>query len=205
MKWHPSQIGKLMTNGRAKDSMGETAKSYIKQCAKEDFYNYTTELNNKYIWKGREQELESINLINSVRFTDYVKNEVTIENDYLIGTADIIIEQRVIDVKTSWSLDTFPALVEDAVNPLYEWQLRAYMMLYDKPCAELIYCMVTTRDEFLNEYENLQLHRVDHIDPEKRITALWYDRDEDIEAKMVARLKEASELYHEYYEQLNNK
>ena len=97
------------------------------------------------------------------------------------------------------------ALVEDAVNPLYEWQLRAYMMLYDKPCAELIYCMVTTWDEFLNEYENLQLHRVDHINPEKRITALWYDRDEDIEAKMVARLKEASDLYHEYYEQLNNK
>jgi hypothetical protein len=205
MKWHPSQIGKLMTNGRAKDSIGETAKSYIKQCAKEDFYNYTTELNNKYIWKGREQELESINLINSVRFTDYVKNEWTIENDYLIGTADIVIESRVIDVKTSWSLDTFPALMEDAVNPLYEWQLRAYMMLYNKPCAELIYCMVTTWDEFLNEYENLQLHRVDHINPEKRITALWYDRDEDIEAKMVARLKEASDLYHEYYEQLNNK
>lgn len=205
MKWHPSQIGKLMTNGRAKDSIGETAKSYIKQCVKEDFYNYTTELNNKYIWKGREQELESINLINSVRFTDYLKNEVTIENDYLIGTADIISEQKVIDVKTSWSLDTFPALIEDAINPLYEWQLRAYMMLYDKPTAELIYCMVTTWDEFLNEYENLQLHRVDHINPEKRITALWYDRDEDIEVKMVARLKEASELYHEYYEQLNNK
>jgi len=205
MKWHPSQIGKLMTNGRAKDSIGETAKSYIKQCAKEDFYGYTTELNNKYIWKGREQELESINLINSVRFTNYVKNEQTIENDYLIGTADIVIEQRVIDVKTSWSLDTFPALTEDAVNPLYEWQLRAYMMLYDKPCAELIYCMVTTWDEFLNEYENLQLHRVDHINPEKRITAIWYDRDEDIEAKMVARLKEASDLYHEYFTQLQNK
>lgn len=205
MKWHPSQIGKLMTNGRAKDSIGETAKSYIKECAKEDFYNYNTQLNNKYIWKGREQELESINLINLVRFTDYLKNEVTIENDYLIGTADIISEQKVIDVKTSWSLDTFPALMEDAINPLYEWQLRAYMMLYDKPTAELIYCMVTTWDEFLNEYDNLQLHRVDHIDPVKRITALWYDRDEDIEAKMIARLKEASELYDGYYTQLINK
>ena len=205
MKWHPSQIGKLMTNGRAKDSMGETAKNYIKECAKEDFYNYTTELNTKEIMKGREQEQDSIDLLNSVRFTNYVKNEVTVENDYLIGTADIVIEQRVIDIKTPWSLKTFAAFAEDAVNPLYEWQLRAYMMLYDKPCAELIYCMVTTWDEFLNEYENLQLHRVDHIDPEKRITALWYDRDEFIEAKMVARLKEASDLYHEYYEQLNNK
>jgi hypothetical protein len=205
MKWHPSQIGKLMTNGRAKDSIGETAKSYIKECAKQDFYNYTTELNTKEIMKGREQEQDSIDLLNSVRFTDYVKNQQTIENDYLIGTADIVIDQRIIDIKTPWSLKTFPALNEDAVNPLYEWQLRAYMLLYDKPCAELIYCMVTTWDEFLNEYENLQLHRVDHINPEKRITALWYDRDEDIEAKMIARLKEASDLYHEYYTQLQNK
>ncbi len=46
---------------------------------------------------------------------------------------------------------------------------------------------------------------VDHINPEKRITAIWYDRDEDIEAKMVARLKEASDLYHEYFTQLQNK
>jgi hypothetical protein len=205
MKWHPSQIGKLMTNGRAKDSIGETAKSYIKECAKQDFYNYTTELNTKEIMKGREQEQDSIDLLNSVRFTDYVKNQQTIENDYLIGTADIVIDQRIIDIKTPWSLKTFPALNEDAVNPLYEWQLRAYMLLYDKPCAELIYCMVTTWDEFLNEYENLQLHRVDHINPEKRITALWYDRDEDIEAKMIARLKEASDLYHEYFTQLQNK
>jgi hypothetical protein len=205
MKWHPSQIGKLMTNGRAKDSMGETAKSYIKECAKQDFYNYTTELNNKYIWKGREQEQDSIDLLNSVRFTDYTKNIIRIDNEWMIGECDIITENSVIDVKTSWSLDTFPALMEDAVNPLYEWQLRAYMMLYDKACAELIYCMVTTRDEFLNEYENLQLHRVDHHAPEKRITALWFDRDELLEEKMIARLKEASDLYHEYYERLNNK
>ncbi len=89
MKWHPSQIGKLMTNGRAKDSIGETARSYIKECAKQDFYNYTTELSTKEIMKGREQEQDSIDLLNSVRFTNHVKNDITIENDYLIGTADI--------------------------------------------------------------------------------------------------------------------
>jgi hypothetical protein len=181
MKWHPSQIGKLMTNGRGKSEMGETAKSYIRQCAKEDFYNYTTELNNKYIFKGREQELESISLLNAVRFTDYKKNETTVENDYLIGTP------------------------EEGYNSAYEWQLRAYMMLYDKGMAELVYCMVTTWDEYLNEWENLQLHRVDHIDPEKRITVLWWDRDEDKEIQMIERLKQASEYYDEYFQQLKDK
>jgi hypothetical protein len=65
--------------------------------------------------------------------------------------------------------------------------------------------MVTTWDEFLNEWENLQLHRVDHIDPEKRITALWFDRDEDKEIQMIERLKLASEYYDEYFQQLQNK
>lgn len=185
--------------------MGETAKSYIRQCAKEDFYNYTTELNNKYINKGREQELESISLLNSVRFTDYRKNEVTMENDYLIGTADIVLDNKIIDIKTSWSLDTFPATPEEGYNSQYEWQLRAYMMLYDRGMSELIYCMVTTWDEYLNEWENLQLHRVDHIDPEKRITVLWWDRDEDKEIQMIERLKLASEYYDEYFQQLINK
>lgn len=205
MKWHPSQIGKLMTNGRGKSEMGETAKSYIRQCAKEDFYNYTTELNNKYINKGRDQELESISLLNAVRFTNYQKNEVTMENDYLIGTADIVLDDKIIDIKSSWSLDTFPATPEEGYNSLYEWQLRAYMMLYDRGMAELIYCMVTTWDEFLNEWENLQMHRVDHIDPEKRITVLWWDRDEDKEIQMIERLKQASEYYDEYFQQLINK
>jgi predicted MarR family transcription regulator len=71
--------------------------------------------------------------------------------------------------------------------------------------AELVYCMVTTWDEYLNEWENLQLHRVDHIDPEKRITVLWWDRDEDKEIQMIERLKLASEYYDEYYQQLVNK
>lgn len=205
MKWHPSQIGKLMTNGRGKSEMGETAKSYIRQCAKEDFYNYTTELNNKYINKGRDQELESISLLNAVRFTNYQKNEVTMENDYLIGTADIVLDDKIIDIKSSWSLDTFPATPEEGYNSHYEWQLRAYMMLYNRGMAELIYCMVTTWDEFLNEWENLQMHRVDHIDPEKRITVLWWDRDEDKEIQMIERLKQASEYYDEYFQQLINK
>lgn len=205
MKWHPSQIGKLMTNGRGKSEMGETAKSYIRQCAKEDFYNYTIELNNKYIFKGREQELESISLLNAVRFTDYQKNETTVENDYLIGTADIVLENAIIDVKTSWSLDTFPATPDEGYKSEYEWQVIAYMMLYDKDVAELVYCMVTTWDEYLNEWENIQLHRVDHIDPEKRITVLSWVRDEDKEIQMIERLKLASEYYDEYYQQLVNK
>ena len=205
MKWHPSSIGKLMTNGRGKNEVGATAKSYIKQVAKENFYGYRSEINNKYIQKGLMQEQDSIDLLNTVRFEGYIKNDVRMVNEVMTGECDIVTNDSIIDIKTSWSLDTFPVLAEDGYDALYEWQLRAYMMLYDRPNAELIYCMVTTSNELLNEWENLDIHRVDHIAPEKRITVLSFERNEDKEIEMLDRLKWASEYYDEYYSLLEAK
>ena len=205
MKWHPSSIGKLMTNGRGKNEVGATAKSYIKQVAKENFYGYRSEINNKYIQKGLMQEQDSIDLLNTVRFEGYEKNTVRMVNEVMTGECDIITNDSIIDIKTSWSLDTFPVMAEDGYDALYEWQLRAYMMLYDRPKAELIYCMVTTSNELLNEWENLDIHRVDHIAPEKRITVLSFERNEDKEIEMLDRLKWASEYYDEYYSLLEAK
>jgi hypothetical protein len=205
MKWHPSSIGKLMTNGRGKNEMGQTAKSYIKQVAKENFYGYRSQINSKYIEKGLTQEQDSIDLLNTVRFEAYIKNTVRMVDELMTGEADIITDASIIDIKTSWSLDTFPVMAEDGYDAIYEWQLRAYMRLYDRPKAELIYCMVTTSNELLNEWENLDIHRVDHIAPEKRITILSFDRDEVKEQEMVDRLQVATEYYNEYYKLLEAK
>jgi hypothetical protein len=205
MKWHPSSIGKLMTNGRGKNEMGQTAKSYIKQVAKENFYGYRSQINSKYIEKGLMQEQDSIDLLNTVRFEGYVKNNVRMVDELMTGEADIITDASIIDIKTSWSLDTFPVIAEDGYDAIYEWQLRAYMRLYDRPKAELIYCMVTTSNELLNEWENLDIHRVDHIAPEKRITVLSFDRDDAKEQEMVERLELCTEYYNEYYKLLEAK
>jgi hypothetical protein len=205
MKWHPSSIGKLMTNGRGKNEMGQTAKTYIKQVAKENFYGYRSQINSKYIEKGLMQEQDSIDLVNTVRFEGYVKNTVRMVDELMTGEADIITNDSIIDIKTSWSLDTFPVMAEDGYDAIYEWQLRAYMRLYDRPKAELIYCMVTTSNELLNEWENLDIHRVDHIAPEKRITVLSFDRDEAKEQEMIERLELCTEYYNEYYKLLEAK
>ncbi len=107
MKWRASQIGKLMTTSRSKtDVLSQTAKSYIEQLAKEDFFGYTSPLVNRYLDKGINQELESINLLNSVRFENYEKNDQRIENEFITGECDILTNDSIIDIKTSWSLDT---------------------------------------------------------------------------------------------------
>jgi hypothetical protein len=206
MKWRASQIGKLMTTSRSKtDALSQTAKSYINQIAKENFYGYSTELSSKYLDKGTNQELESINLLNSVRFTDHKKNTLRLENDFITGECDIITNESIIDIKTSWSLDTFPELPEDIDAKEYEWQGRAYMMLYNRFEFELVYCLVSTWDEFLSEWDNKMIHKVDHIEPHLRITSVMFERDLEIEAQMIERCQLATEYYIERMNKLNNK
>ena len=207
MKFRASQLGKLMTSSRTKgEALSQTAKSYIIQKAKEDFFDYRSELNNKYITKGLAQEQDSINLLNLVRLEDYKKNEDRAENEWLTGSCDIITENLIIDIKTSWSLETFPATTYELKDTSdYEWQGRAYMWLYDRPRFELCYVMVTTAPEIMGDYENGALHYVDHIAPEKRITSITFERDKEIEIQMAERLILATEFYNEVLTQLKNK
>jgi len=206
MKWRASQIGKLMTTSRSKtDVLSQTAKSYIEQLAKEDFFGYTSPLVNRYLDKGINQELESINLLNSVRFENYEKNDQRIENEFITGECDILTNESIIDIKTSWSLDTFPELPEDIDSNQYEWQGRAYMMLFNRFEFELVFCMVSTWDEFLTQYDDKALHKVDHIDPRKRITSITFERDPELENQMIERCQLATEYYVERIQKLNNK
>jgi len=207
MKFRASQLGKLMTSSRTKgEVLGQTAKSYIIQKAKEDFFEYKTELTNKYVMKGIHQEQDSIDLLNAVRFENYKKYDHRAENEWLTGCCDIITEDLIIDIKSSWSLETFPATsyeLKDLSD--YEWQGRAYMWLYDMTKFELCYVMVSTAPELLGEYENGALHYVEHIAPEKRITSITFERDKEIEIQMAERLILATEFYNEVLTQLKNK
>jgi hypothetical protein len=207
MKFRASQLGKLMTSSRTKgEALSQTAKSYIIQKAKEDFFEYRSELNNKYLTKGLAQEQDSIDLLNLVRLEDYKKNEERVENEWLTGCCDIITDTSIIDIKTSWSLDTFPATTYELKDlSEYEWQGRAYMWLYDMPSFELCYVMVSTAPDIMGEYENGVLHYVDHIAPEKRITSITFARDKEIEIQMAERLILATEFYKEVINQLESK
>lgn len=194
-----------MTAPRTKSELlSETAKSHIKQIAKEDFYGYQSELTNKYVQKGLEVESKSIDLFNSVFFKSYTKNTIRKSNEFLTGECDIITENSIIDIKSSWSLDTFPAIEDDINIKDYEMQLRGYMMLYDVDSAMVCYCMVDT-PEHLCKYENEQLHKVAHIDPVKRVTTYTIERDKEIEQQIKEKCLISIEFYTEYINKLNNK
>ena len=195
-----------MTQPKAKSEvLSETAKSYIKTKAKEDYFGYSTHLQTKPMLKGTDWEEESIALVNQVRGTFYVKNKERFENEFLTGEPDIILDHSIIDIKTSWSLDTWPATPEEGVNKDYMWQLIGYCWLLNKQQAELIYCMIDTDDVLLSDWDNRFIHKVSHIDPRKRITVLEYAMLDEYIDQMKEKLPAATEYYNNYIEQLNNK
>jgi len=207
MKWHPSALGKLMTAPKLKsEQLSETAKSEIRRIAKEQFFGFSSSIITKPMLKGKDWEEESIALVNQVRGTFYVKNKERFENEFLTGEPDIILDNMIIDIKTPWSLETFPATPGEGINKDYEWQLMGYCWLLNKSHAELIYCMIDTDDTLLNDWDNRFIHKVSHIDPAKRITVLRYEfAGEHHIDQMKEKLTAANEYYSQYINELNNK
>lgn len=195
---HPSSIGKIMTEPtaaaiKAGEVLSAGAKTYLKNIARQISYDFEPNLDVKYVNKGIQCEQESIDLLNRLYFKKYAKNQTRIETDLLSGECDILADTYIRDIKTSWSLETFPVLIEDAKDSMYEWQGRAYMHLYNRDTFYLDYCMVTTPEE-LRKYEPANLHEVDHIPEEMRVTTVVYQRDMELEKKMLEKCRVA-QLY----------
>jgi len=204
LKIRCSSLGLIMTEPKSKsDVLSQGAKTYIKSLAKEFVYGFNEVVTSKYMDKGLMVENDSIALYNRVMFTDFAKNEERKTNDWLTGECDIFTGTKIIDIKSSWSLATFPALSEEAHDNKYEWQLRGYMMLWDCNFAELAYCMIDTPDELI-KYEQLDLHQVSHINESLRLTIFKYERDLELEAKIKEKVEAAQIYFNQVIDQIGN-
>lgn len=182
-----------MTDPKSKDeTLSAGAKTACEKIAKQLVYGYDEIVTSKYMEKGIQVEDQSIALLNSVFFTDYVKNTERKTNDWVTGECDIFAPGKIIDVKSSWSLQTFPVTAASAADKGYEWQGRAYMMLWDVDLFEVAYCLVNTPDELIG-YEDPSIHVVDHINQELRVTLVKYTRDKALEEKIKSRCEAANQ------------
>lgn len=203
IKIRASALGDLMTEPKEKSEiLSKGAKSVLDKMAKEFVYGFNEVISGKYMEKGIIVEDQSIELYNSVFFTDYKKNTERKTNDWLTGECDIFTGSKIIDIKSSWSLPTFPATEEEGQNKGYEWQLRAYMMLWNVDEAEIAYCMVNTPDELI-KFEQEELHFVDHIPEHLRVTIVPYKRDMELENKIKTKVEAARKYLTAKVDQIN--
>lgn len=198
--------------------LGETVKTHCKNWFKSKVYNRKKELNNKYVDKGHITEDNSIDLIaEELDYGMLFKNEERKENDFMRGECDIVQPDHIIDVKNSWSWETFPLLETEIPNMDYYWQGQVYMDLWDRKHYKLIYVLSDTpihlieREAFYwclnNGYDELQTKvleeftkRMTYSDiPNKdRIKVFEFDRNQDD----INEIKERVELCREYIKQI---
>jgi hypothetical protein len=202
-KFRASSLAEIMTDPKGKDEvLSVGAKTACEKLAKQFVYGYDEVVTGKYMDKGIQVEDQSIALVNQVFFTNYKKNTERKTNDWITGECDLIIPKvKVIDVKSSWSLATFPATSRAGEDKTYEWQGRAYMWLWGVPEFEINYCLVNTPDELIG-YEDTAMHYVDHIEPELRVTRVIYQRDIALEEKMKAKVEAAQKLINTLIDQI---
>ena len=196
MKFRCSSIGKLMTEPRSKSEgvLSVGAKTYIRELAAQEIFGVDFEVSSKYIEKGIEAEGDSIDLLNSVRGLSLTKNTERRDNEFITGECDLFDDdaKRGHDIKTSWSIATFPIIVADCEDKLYEWQMRGYMALWDADEWEVNYCLVDTPDRLIG-FEPMQLHVVSHLPEWMRVTTWTVKRDIEKEAAIYEKVKAANE------------
>lgn len=140
LKFRASSIGKLM----GVKGLGETGYKYLRNVWIKEKYSREKELKNKYVVKGLAIEEDSLTLFSRVTKTFHKKNELFFENEFVKGTPDIITEDTIIDIKSSYDIFTFFNATDDALNKDYFYQLQVYMWLTGKKKSILAYCLTDT-------------------------------------------------------------
>lgn len=146
-----SSLGKLMVNARSKkDPLSVTTKTYLKELHKEIYFGRSKEIQSKFLEKGKVVEDESISMLNTFLGKKYIKNEKIYSNNYFCGTPDIYADE-LIDIKSSWNLQTFPMYEEGLPNKDYYWQMQGYMDLTGTKKCKVIYCLTDTPIELIQD------------------------------------------------------
>jgi hypothetical protein len=219
-----SSLGKLMTDPRTKsETLSETAKSYIQDLFKERELGIYKEFSSRYTDKGLEMEDEAIQFASEVLNWEFVvKNEVRFNNEWLTGEPDINTDNLLADIKCSWSGSTFPLFDETLKNKDYYYQLQGYMMLTGHDTSELVYCLMNTphqivEDEVRRQHWKLNLidedlevrqavqemHNFDQIPNNLRVKRFIVQKDEAVREKIKERVEIAREYYNELLTQIN--
>jgi hypothetical protein len=218
MKIRCSQLGKIMTAPRSKSEvLSQTAKTYVEELAKEHLFGIKKVFKSRYTDKGNEVEEKAIELTEEVLGFEFLtKNEEYFENEWIKGTPDIITTSLVIDVKSSWSGDTFPFFETELPNKDYYYQVMGYMWLTGKKNALISYCLINTPEEIVNDeirrtawgkYEIepseetirdvVALHNFDHIPKERRVKAFHVEYNEGVVNEMKTRIEHCRTYFNE--------
>jgi len=205
-----SSLGKIFTNPRSKaETISETTKTYLEEWVLEAKYGIKKEITSKYLDKGLQMEDTAIQEYSKLFNVECFKNDEWFENDYITGTPDLILDNKIVDIKCSFSLFSFPMFDTKLDNKAYEYQLQGYMYLTGKTDAEIAYFLLNSPENIiLSEAKSIMYkealgqewldilveevranHTYDHIPIKDRCKVFKVERDESIISEIKDRVE----------------
>lgn len=196
-----SMVGKLMTSPD-KSVLPVGAITALDEMVSQKLLNWRSEQDFFTLKKGIQCENESIELYNEFKDELYIKNVDRVTNGDLTGECDILDVDKdlVIDIKTAYNKKSHPLNL--SASKLYEWQLRAYMYLYNVNHAELAYCLVDTPLELRKKSEPSSWHEVQDVSLNLRVRTFRIERCLIKEKQMLDRIELSMKYFNKQLEML---
>ncbi len=238
IKFRASSWGNLLTEPVAKadkeaGKLSVTCQKELIKIYNREVYGRKKDITTKQMDKGIQAEPESIMLLNRVEGKMYMKNEDRLENEWFCGHPDLFIgdnienADEVLDIKTSWELDSFmPKLIEEP-DKGYIAQLNCYYSLTGAKSGAIVYALVSAPDNIVEQEKKSLLWRMnvatelspeylqasaeleklmifEDIDYRERIIKQPIERDDELIEKMKAKVPIMRQWLQDFHEKHMN-
>jgi hypothetical protein len=222
-----SSLGCLFTEPKSAadkkaGNLSKTAQTYLIKTYIETYWGIEKDISTKQMEKGTGCEEDSLTLVSLHDDFFYEKNQLSLSNAYIKGTADIVLEDEVHDIKTSWDAHSFLPKLTEEIDNNYFYQLQGYLWLYGKSKAKLRYCLVDTPETLRNQEKYWLSRRMDVVTEEspdflrewakieknmifsglpvhERVITLEVARDEEVIAQIPQKVEKAREFLQSFH------
>ena len=173
--------------------------------------------------KGNQLEDEAIEMLSVFDKAKYKKITESRRNEYLLGCCDIFCSEqnKIIDVKTVWNINTFLPHLTDPLDKKYWYQMQGYLEVYNVPYGEVCYVLLNTpphliererakytekyvfgeidRERYDEEMEKLDMaFSYDKIPAKRRIIRFVVDRYPEIMPVIYRRVERCRDWLNEF-------
>jgi len=114
-------------------------------------YGRKPEIESKYFVYGHEVEKAGRDLLSEIVGKFLTQDTERRQNEWVTGLRDIKSDDIIIDIKNSYTLDTFYNHIVEGASDLYLWQLDCYMDLWDIKDALLCYTLIDTPGHMIED------------------------------------------------------
>jgi hypothetical protein len=175
----------------------QTAKTFLNEW----YADEREEAWSKYTAKGNMVEIDNIDFMAKVLDFGFAQKNVDFaSDDYFAGTADVVMKDRVSDVKSCWSKKTLFDVCVNGYDKAYELQGQVYMEIYKKKKFNLFYGLQDTPAEVM--YSKQEVIYSDLADHERFIN-FEFEYDESILSRLRERIIAARIYLAQHHEKVS--